>query len=1237
MIDAEWTPPDAFEEYRLVHALGHGAMGQVYLAHDTLLDRAVAVKFPRAATDAAARERFLSEARAIARLQHPNVVAIYRVAEVAGRPYLVSEYVRGSSLDQLPRPVPWRQVLSIAIDLARGLAAAHRCGVLHRDVKPANAMITDDGAAKLLDFGLATTFEGSAVEPPLAPARDREAVRPSRHLASITATVSSYEREPLTFGRGSPGFGVEGTPLYAAPELWRGEPASRRSDLYALGILLYELVAGVAPHRGIPAAELGEAILQRDVPRLADVVGDVDPAFAAIVDRLVERDAGARFASADALLAALEELAAPSRSEVLPDGNPYRGLAAFDSTQGALFFGRQTEIRELVDRVRADALVVVGGDSGTGKSSLCRAGVLPWFVEAGWSRVDVVPGRWPVRALAAALAAWAGRDPRELEQIVRESPQDLVHARALDGATRRLLLFVDQLEELLTLADAGEARVFAAALATLATTASVHVVATARSDFLSRLAMLPGLGDEMNRALYFLRPLAGERIREAIVRPAAAKGVRFESDALVASLVEQTESAPGGLPLLQFTLAELWDSRDVEAQVIRAGALEALGGVGGALSRHADRVIAGLDPRGRAAARQLLLRLVTAERTRARRAEAELFVDGSERAALEVLVRGRIVVANDAQDGAYELAHEALLTSWSTLHGWLDETAANHAVQRRLEQAAAEWDRSAHDHELLWGRRKLAETRMLEPETLGARDRAFLAASRRRLVRRRIAIGAGIAALAIGAVATSLALRARARHHLDDVIASQLRLADRSIDAARVLARDRDATRDRAFALFDSQQWPAGEEAWTDAEQLGTREAAAYRDAGRSLEGALALDPTRHSLRERFADLLYERLSRARRDRTAELADELAGRLAAYDDGHRQAALDTKGHLELDVPAGTQVWRPDRGAREPVGTALDVAPGALVLAFEAPGRAPARLPVLVAPGESLSLAVALPAASAVPPGMLYVPRGRFLFGSGGSTEVRRGFLNAPPMHEVTTGAYLIARHEVTFGEWIEFLDSLPADERRQRLPRSETPQSAIRLTEREPGRWHFTLVRATRTYEADQGELVHYEDRSTRADQDWLKFPVSAISFEDATAYAAWLDRTGRVPDARLCDEHEWERAARGADGRTFPTGETLDPDDANIDLTYGRRPLAFGPDEVGSHPRSRSPVGADDMAGNAWEWTSSVETPGAPIARGGGWYNEALSARTTNREPGEPTQRHIWIGIRICADAPLP
>jgi formylglycine-generating enzyme required for sulfatase activity len=237
-----------------------------------------------------------------------------------------------------------------------------------------------------------------------------------------------------------------------------------------------------------------------------------------------------------------------------------------------------------------------------------------------------------------------------------------------------------------------------------------------------------------------------------------------------------------------------------------------------------------------------------------------------------------------------------------------------------------------------------------------------------------------------------------------------------------------------------------------------------------------------------------------------------------------------------------------------------------------------------------------------------------------------------PLHEVSTAGYFIAQHEVTFAEWIEFLDALAPDERKSRSPRSTTSVTSVALTEVAPRRWRLSLSPTVRTYTADAGQRLHYERRTRRADQDWMRFPVSGVSYEDAAAYAGWLDRTGRVPGARLCDEYEWERAARGADARIFPSGAALGPDDANIDVTYGREPLAFGPDEVGSHPGSRSPVGADDMAGNVWEWTRSVQTPDAPVLRGGSWYQAAIGSLSMNRESGEPTLRTPLIGVRLCA-----
>jgi formylglycine-generating enzyme required for sulfatase activity len=248
------------------------------------------------------------------------------------------------------------------------------------------------------------------------------------------------------------------------------------------------------------------------------------------------------------------------------------------------------------------------------------------------------------------------------------------------------------------------------------------------------------------------------------------------------------------------------------------------------------------------------------------------------------------------------------------------------------------------------------------------------------------------------------------------------------------------------------------------------------------------------------------------------------------------------------------------------------------------------------------------------------------------TDVRRGFLRTAPVHEVHTDGYYIGRYEVTFGQWIEFLDDLALEERRRRSPSAVSGQASLTLTEIGLKRWRLALTPTTRMYTAETGQRLRYEHRTRRAEQDWTRFPVAAVSYDDAVAYAAWLDRTGRVPGARLCDEYEWERAARGADARTFPPGNTLAADDANIDVTYGRDPLAFGPDEVGSHPASRSPIGAEDMAGNVWEWTRSVQTPGTPVSRGGAWYYGQLTSRSVNRETAEPTQRNVFVGVRVCA-----
>ncbi|HEU4408510.1 MAG TPA: SUMF1/EgtB/PvdO family nonheme iron enzyme, partial [Polyangiaceae bacterium] len=252
-------------------------------------------------------------------------------------------------------------------------------------------------------------------------------------------------------------------------------------------------------------------------------------------------------------------------------------------------------------------------------------------------------------------------------------------------------------------------------------------------------------------------------------------------------------------------------------------------------------------------------------------------------------------------------------------------------------------------------------------------------------------------------------------------------------------------------------------------------------------------------------------------------------------------------------------------------------------------------------------------------------------------EVRRGYFDTVPRHEVRTGGYLIGRTEVTYGAWLDYLEALEPAERARRLPRAEAKigQSGGLRLERRGGLWWLTITPSERTYEAHAGEPLIYSGRKERARQDWRRLPVTGLSSEDFAAYAAWLDRTGRVPGARLCTEYEWERAARGADGRPFPRGEGLAGAEANYGETYGGE--GKGPDEVGSHPASQSPFGLDDASGNVWELVRSSLDGGQFVARGGSYLHDRKTAQLTNRTVVSPALRDTSVGGRLCATFPRP
>lgn len=903
----------------------------------------------------------------------------------------------------------------------------------------------------------------------------------------------------------------------------------------------------------------------------------------------------------------------PALQPEIPDHLcPYVGLDAFQIQNEEMFYGRSQLVAELIEQVTMSRLVGVIGPSGSGKSSVVLAGLLPRLQSGAaipgsdeWHYFPpLVPGSAPLANLARLIVSPDEDLHGWLDHIeaLRQNPYYLTET-VTEHRETAVVITIDQFEETFTLClDEEERQAFVNNLLNLVQARKQRhtVILTVRTDYESHLATIPVLQSLFEQNAIRVNAMTAVELREAIEKPAESIGLKFQ-EGLVDELIREIVGEPAALPLLQFTLRQLWERR--QRNRITWESYRQLGGVSQALASTADALYNTLIPEEQVTLRRILLRLVQPsaglEVTRNRIRRKVLYQSGEAQdrvdRVLEKLINARLIhltKSSSANDDQVEVAHEALVRNWPRLVEWLDEERVVLRKRLRLTALAQNWESLARDSDALLRGSVLREA--VEYDDLNELEREFVTASQQAVLRSEQEKEA--ARLRELETARQLAAEQQQRAEAERQRAEeQKQRAEAQAVAARRLRQF-----NVALILILIIAVAVGL-LWSNYIQLqnetNTIAAKSTTDALlSSLELATTQAEQTLTAQEVTKQVATSQAQSA--GRATAVAVEAATVGAATATAQFSAALSTQAAI-----ATLQVT-PTAAVRTRQAEVIDSTPE--------PTSTPDVAVILAQLSVKAQLSATIRVQDQMP--MLYITGQKFMMGAGVNDLSANE--DEFPAHEVILPDYFIDQYEVSVQQYATFLNDI--------------------------GGYHFmcsgfdcVATGAETQFTYLLNNLGIYEPKT-----GFENYPANWITWYGAQAYCEWAG-------ARLPTEAEWEYAARGTDGRIYPWGDE-EPTSAlavfNFSSASSTFFRAFTP--VNGLPEGVSPFGAYGMAGNVWEWVQDwyafdyyASNPGAvpnetdsgeQVLRGGAWDQPATTLRTSARFAAAPAFELSRIGEEL-------